>query len=529
VFDLLFAGQLDLRALPLEQRKNRLEFFLDKQSKRGDPLHFVSHLAAPGRSVLEAACRMGLEGIISKRLGAAYVSGRIDTWAKSKCRGGQEVVIGGWRGTQDKLRSLLVGTFENGKLVYRGRVGTGFPADVASDLIIRLRPLRVAKPAFSNPPKERDLLWVEPKLVGEIEYEDITSDGIFRQAAFKGLRLDKPAKSVVIERPTSTARAEKEASMDVRTKPPGPRGLLNTGKGPAVLGITITNPDKVLWPATADSKAVTKLDLARYYEAFAERILLHIANRPISIVRAPDGIGGEQFFQRHKLMGTAVPMLALKVRSEKQPYLGIADAKALVALAQAGVLEIHPWGSKPGDPDTPEIIIFDLDPAEGLPFDRVVQSAKDLKARLEALGFTPFVKTTGGKGLHVVIAVKGSAKKPLTWPDAKTFARAIALQLEREEPDRYTSTVAKKARTGKIFVDYLRNDRTSTGVAPWSPRARPRATIAVPLAWSLLKAGLDPQAFTIPSSRALLKRADPWKGLAASAAPLEPAMKKVIK
>jgi bifunctional non-homologous end joining protein LigD len=286
---------------------------------------------------------------------------------------------------------------------------------------------------------------------------------------------------------------------------------------PSVCGIAISHPEKILWPKTKDTAAVTKLDLAHYYEAAAERMLPHIAERPISIVRAPNGIDGERFFQRHKLMGAAAALLAIKVKGETKPFLGVRDAKSLIALAQAGVLEIHPWGSKRGEPDVPERIIFDLDPAPDLPFTRVVEAAKEVRERLETLGFTPFVKTTGGKGLHVVIAVKSTAKNPVTWPNAKAFAKAMAFAMAGDSPARYTATMAKKTRAGKIFVDYLRNDRTSTGVAPWSPRARPRATIAVPLSWTQVTARLDPRTFTIESSSALLRKPDPWKDLVKSA------------
>ena len=295
------------------------------------------------------------------------------------------------------------------------------------------------------------------------------------------------------------------------------RAGANDKSRPTIAGIAISHPDKVLWPKTKDTPALTKLDLARYYEAAAARMLPHIAERPLSLVRAPDGIDGEKFFQRHKLIGAAAPMLAIKVKGEREPFLGLDNAKSLVALAQAGVLEIHPWGCRKGDPDTPERVIFDLDPAPELPFTHVVEAAKELRARLGKLGFEPFVKTTGGKGLHVVIAIKGTPKNPATWVAAKAFAKAVALTMEKDSPDAFTSTVAKKERVGKLFIDYLRNDRTSTGVAPWSPRARPGATIATPLSWSQLKTGLDPHAFRIDTAAALLRRADPWADLAKSA------------
>lgn len=517
VFDCLFADGEDLRKERLEARKAALQKIL-KPLAKSKRVQFVPHFTSSGDAMLDAACRMDLEGVISKNLNAPYMSGRGDSWTKSKCRGGQEVVIGAWRGTPGKFRSLLVGTYQNGKLVYMGRVGTGYNAKTAGDLLKRLKPLVRKTSPFSNaPPRLPDVNWVEPKLVGEIEFENVTSDGLFRQAAFKGLRLDKPASAVVRE---VAADAPKEEKMAAKSK----AKTKSSKADDTVLGIKISHPDKELWPKSKLGPAVTKLDLAKYMAAAADKMLPHVKDRPSSVVRTPDGIKGEQFFQRHELKGTAAPMLAIKTKGEPKPYLGVDSAEGLVALAQQGVTEIHPWGSKPGDPETPERIILDLDPAPDVKFSAVVEGAKDLKTRLEKLGFKPFVKTTGGKGLHVVIAIKGA-----DWDEAKAFAKAVAMRMEAEEPDRYTTTIAKKARTGKIFVDYLRNDKTSTGVAPWSPRAREGATIAVPLEWKQVTAKLNPQKFTIPTSATLLKKADPWKGLAASAKPIAAAMKKLTK
>jgi bifunctional non-homologous end joining protein LigD len=510
IFDCLFVDGRDLRKASLSERKKILEKLLKRASKR---LHFVAHFTSSGDAMLAAACRMDLEGVISKRLDAPYQSGRGDSWTKSKCRGGQEVVIGAWRGMPGKFRSLMVGTFKNGKLRYMGRVGTGYNAKVAADLLKRLKPLkRTTSPFDDKPPRLPDVNWVEPKLVAEIEFENVTSDGLFRQAAFKGLRLDKPADAVVKETP---ADAPKEKVMAAKTR-------MSAKSDNVVLGVIISHPDKVLWPKSELGPTVTKLDLAKYMALVADRMLPHVKDRPISIVRTPDGINGEMFFQRHALKGTAVPMLAIKVAREEEPFLGVDSAGALVALAQQAVTELHPWGSKPGDPETPERIILDLDPAPDVKFSTVVEGAKELKARLEMLGFTPFVKTTGGKGLHVVIAIKGT-----TWPKAKAFAKAVAIQLEKDAPDRYTATIAKKARAGKIFVDYLRNDQTSTGVAPWSPRAREGATIAVPLEWREVTAKLDPKKFTVHTAPNLLKKKDAWKDLAKSAKPIAAAMKKL--
>ena len=283
--------------------------------------------------------------------------------------------------------------------------------------------------------------------------------------------------------------------------------------GNVVLGITISHPEKVLWPKSGSSAPVTKLDLANYMASAAERILPHVERRPISIVRTPDGIHGATFFQRHAPKGTAVPMHEIKVRGTTRPYFGVDNAKGLVALAQLGVTEIHPWGSRANDPDSPERIIFDLDPAPDVAFSRVIAGAQLLRKKLTNLGFVPFVKTTGGKGLHVVVAIKPGA----SWDDAKTFAKSLAHEVEEKEPKLYTTALAKTARKGKIFIDYLRNDQAATGIAPWSPRARDGAPIAVPLNWAQLKPGLDPRKFTIESSALLLKKPDPWENLAKSA------------
>jgi bifunctional non-homologous end joining protein LigD len=290
-----------------------------------------------------------------------------------------------------------------------------------------------------------------------------------------------------------------------------------------VLGVAISHPEKELWPKSKAGPAVTKLSLARYYEAVAPRMLPHIAERPISIVRTPDGIRGPRFFQRHAAASSGA--LAIKIKGEAKPFLTVDSAKALVSLAQLAAVEIHPWGSAKRNPERPGRIVFDLDPAPELAFARVVDAAKEVRDRLTALGLVPFIKTTGGKGLHVVIAVGGDT----SWSQAKTFAKAVALAMERDSPDRYTTTLAKSARRGKIFIDIQRNDRMASSVAPWSPRARDGAPISVPLEWSQVKHGLDPSRFTIATSAPLLRKADPWQSLAKSARAIAPAMKKLAR
>ncbi len=306
-----------------------------------------------------------------------------------------------------------------------------------------------------------------------------------------------------------------------------PKTASQPGQEAIVAGIRITHPGKELWPAAKGDKAVTKLDLARYYETVAPRMLPHIAGRPLSMVRAPDGITGERFFQRHALMGNAARFHSMKVKGETKPFLAADTVEALVALAQAAVLELHPWGSKKDDPETPARIVFDLDPAPDLRFDAVIATAKELRTRLSTCGLEPYVKTTGGKGMHVTVAIKGTPRHRLAWRESKEFAKKMCLLMERDSPELYTTTVAKSVRSGKIFLDYLRNDRFATAVAPWSPRARPHAPIAMPLEWGKLRAGLDPHIFTVSNARSWLKTSDPWKDLDKSASPLAVALEKL--
>jgi bifunctional non-homologous end joining protein LigD len=533
VFDILFLEGVDLRQEPLSARKEMLAALIEK-SKSLTHFRYVEHFAVSGVTFLKTACQSHLEGIISKRLDAPYRSGRSDLWTKEKCRGGQEIVIGGWWGGPSKIRSILIGSFEGEDFVYRGRIGTGFNSENSGPALRALIKLKRANSPFTRgvkPPRAKEITWVEPKLVAEVEYATITQDGLLRQASFKGLREDKPARSVSLEQPTKVHVAEERSEdevMDAAGTVTKKAVKTRSANGGAVAGITISNPDKVLWPASKKAPDVTKLDLARYYEMAAGRMLPHIANRPISLVRAPDGINGEKFYQRHVLAGVA-HALAIPVKGEKQPFHGIDSVAGLIALAQAGVLEIHPWGCKPGDPETPERLIFDLDPAPDVSFETVMEAAKEMRDVLAAIGFTPFVKTTGGKGIHVVIAIEGTRSKGINWDDAKAFSLKVVELMAAAAPDRYVTNMSKKQRGGKIFLDYLRNARSATAVGPWSPRAREGATIAVPLTWNQIKKGLDPSAFTIPAAVPLLKRADPWKDLAKSGFSLETARKKLEK
>ena len=532
-FDLLYVDGRDLRATPLTQRKELLENLLQRHARQLSRIRYVQHFVSSGKEMLEAACKMGLEGVISKRADSPYRSGRSDDWTKAKCRGGQEIVVGGWWGDSQNLRSLLAGAYRNGEFVYMGRVGTGFNAKSSAHLLKKLKPLEIPRPAFANAreiPRARSIHWVEPKVVAEIEFGTITSGGILRQASYKGVREDKPARNVVIEpQPAAqegdgSVKAKKGAVASKNTVVSKPTALAN--RGIAVAGVAISSPDKVLWPATK-TPPLTKADLARYYETAGPRILPHIAGRPLSMVRAPDGIEGEHFFQRHVLAGAEKYVTPVHISGRKETYVSIDTVEGLVAMAQAAVLELHPWGSKPGEPDVPARLIFDLDPAPDVTFDTVIAAAKQMRAVLEDCGFTPFVKTTGGKGIHVVVAIKGRGRNQLNWKEAKEFARDVCLHLERDRPEKYTTNMSKKVRGGKIFLDFLRNDRMATAVAAWSPRARPGATISTPLPWSKLRADLDPAKFNLADAKAILRTADPWKDLDKTALALDTARKRL--
>ncbi|CAL1690334.1 Multifunctional non-homologous end joining protein LigD [Brevundimonas subvibrioides] len=529
-FDLLSEGTEDLREKPLSHRKARLSGHIDRMSKVArDRIRYVDHFASTGQAVLESACRMDLEGVISKKLDAPYTAGRSSTWLKSKCRGGDEVVIGGWSSENGtRFRSLLVGVREGEGLRYLGRVGTGYSQAVMKTLLPALKAgVSDASPFAGKgaPRGGRDIHWLKPVLVAEVTHGGYTESGSLRQAAFKGLRADKPA-SEVTERPqtpTPTGKAAPATDLHV----PGEPAPLASGRGKVVVaGVTISNPDKILWPARDGHPAITKAELARYYEAAAERILPHVADRPTSIIRAPEGVGGETFFQRHAMPGSN-PRLKLIDVHERKPYVAVVDVGGLVAIGQSGGLELHPWGCAPGEPEIPDQVTFDLDPDEGLGFEDVISAARVVRKKLEALGLHPFVKTTGGKGLHVVVPIKTDARSRVTWDQNKAFAKGVSEAIRAEAPDRFTTTLAKKARGGKIFLDYLRNGRMATAVAPWSPRARPGAGIAFPLAWTQVKAGLDPTAFSLRTYPALLKKPDPWKDFRVSAVSLKAALKKL--
>jgi bifunctional non-homologous end joining protein LigD len=522
-FDLIFEGREDLRELPLRERKARLAALLDK-SGAGERIRYVQHFESTADTVLLSACKMELEGIVSKKLDSPYLSGRSGYWTKAKCRAGHEVALGGWTTESGQVRSLLAGVNRGGHLVYVGRIGTGYGAAAAKQLLPKLKALTRESSPFGGdnaPAKEKNVRWLKPTLVAEIEFAGWTGAGMIRQAAFKGLRQDKPAEDVVAEMPMHIGRKEITPAKKLAAQV---RGEAST----VVMGVPISKPDKPLWPDANDATPVTKIDLAHYFEQTGGWMLPHLKGRPCSLVRAPDGVNGQQFFQRHAMAGMSNLFAQVKVKGDKAPYVQIDRIEALAAVAQMGALEIHPWNCAPDNPEVAGRLIFDLDPAPDVKFDAVVAGALEIRDRLAAVGLTAFCKTTGGKGLHVVTPLRGG-KDSVKWPVAKDFAHVICSQMAHDSPKKYLDTMSKSQRTGRIFLDYLRNDRTATAVAVLSPRARAGAPVSMPLNWKDVRAGLDPKAYTVRTAPNLLGKTKPWTDYAKSERALTGAIKQITR
>lgn len=526
-FDLLYLNGYSLKKASLADRKSQLRNVMQALPS-GSPLRFSEHFTESGEDVWEKACQMGLEGIISKDLTVTYEEKRSKAWVKVKCSARQEFVIGGFTepsGSRQGFGALLVGYYnDQDKLVYAGKVGTGFTDASLQEMLVLMEPLQREKSPFTNTPRGawvRSVHWIEPELIAEVAYTEMTEEGMLRHPSFQGLREDKPAEAVIREIPQPTKAVEKaeaaeqaKAARPKRTKTKASSKAEKSEKTTKALSpepgqpYVITSPEKVLFP----EEGYTKQDLADYYRAVQERAYPWMANRPITLVRCPAGRTKPCFYQRHN-KATEMPGIEpvdVNVKSGTETYIYMADPIALQTLVQQSTLEIHGWQAKVRDMEHPDRMIFDIDPSEEVGWEEVVAAAKTVKALLEKCGFVTFVMTTGGKGLHVVTPLKPKAD----WDEVITFADAIARFLEVTQPDKFTANLSKKKRVGRVFVDYLRNHKTASAVLPYSSRARAGATVATPVTWREVTPKLDPSKFTIKTvpGRIARQKADPWDG-----------------
>lgn len=499
-FDLIYLNGYDLRRCKLENRKELLSAVVPE---RDPQIHYTDHIEGHGDVFYARACEYSLEGVVSKRRGSTYRSGRGKDWLKSKCVLEQEFVVVAYTdpgGTRSRFGSLGVAVHDDGALRYLGRVGTGFTEASLDDLFERLKPLERSEAPVVNPPKgaeAKGIHWVEPKLVVEVAFSEFTEDGSLRHPSFMGLREDKSADEIYIEKPSETPPASPADAGDRRDS--GSEEETN------VVGVELTNPGRVFWPDVP----LTKLGLARYYEMVADRMLPHVSGRPLSLVRCPQGYTGECFFHKHiENFPSAVDRVMVYEPDvgAKRPYGVVHNASGLVGLAQMGVLEIHPWGAREDEVDKPDRIVFDLDPDPDLGWNQLTATALLLRSELDRLGLRSWVKSTGGKGLHVVVPVT----RRLEWGPLKEFARAFVDSIVRIEPRMFTANMSKSKRTGKIFIDYLRNSRGATAIAPYSTRARPGAPVAVPLGWDELEGMNERPEFTVTNIAPRLEMPDPW-------------------
>lgn len=514
-FDLLHLDGHNLRELPLTERKKILEKVLSGSSS-DETIRFSQHIEGDVKQIFGKACELGTEGIISKLADGKYLSGRGGSWLKSKCYQEQELVIGGFTLPTNGMHgigALILGYYRDGKLMYAGRSGTGYTQKTHKLLRDKLDKLRCAKTPFASlpPGTSRDAIWVKPELVAQFSFSNWTADNLVRQAAFKGLREDKPAKSVVreeaqttpIEKPEKRSSAKKQSSSTKNT-------VQASSETTTHLPIRLTHPYKILDTETG----VTKEQLAQYYMQVAPYMLPHIADRPLTLVRCVDGSGKPCFYQKHRNQMFTGAFKTVNVLNKKtgahEPYITLDSEEAIVQLAQMGVLEVHPWGSHNESLEKPDRIVIDLDPDAAIDWQTLTDSAKEVRKRLKALGLKSWVKTTGGKGLHVVVPCKPEHE----WTEVKPWTRELVLQMERDFPQRFLTKMSKAARVGKIFLDYLRNDRNATAVAPYSPRARAGLPVAVPLSWSELDADAPPR-FRVVDFDDWKKRLtrDPWKDI----------------
>jgi bifunctional non-homologous end joining protein LigD len=523
VFDLLHLDGDDIAREPLERRKTKLSALLG--SAADGVIRYSEHVVGRGGAFFAKACRLGLEGIVSKRRDLPYEPGRRGGWLKTKCVHRQEFVVGGFtdpEGSRAGIGAVLIGVHAPRKgLVFAGKVGTGFTQASAQALRQKLERLATSECPFTPCPAGwlgRNAHWVKPKLVAEVAFTEWTDEGKIRHPSFQGLRADKSPAAVVREEPRNEAPPERSRSPmrspqanDADSSRPEPttrrRGAAAPKGAPEVAGVRLSHPERVLYP----DDGITKLELARYYESIGDWIVPHLAGRPLTLVRCPEGIGGSCFYMKHSRVWS--PEGLRRVRIPEKTKLGeylVADSlRAVIALVQMDVLEIHTWNSTIDRVEHPDRMVLDLDPGPEVRWAAVVDAARLVRRVLSALGLQSFVKTTGGVGLHVVVPLAPE----LEWRECFALARELAETIQRHDPRTYTTALPKAGRERKILIDYLRNNRTNTSVAAFSTRARPRAPVSVPLAWDELDARMRSDRFTVRTVANRLRRlrADPWK------------------
>jgi bifunctional non-homologous end joining protein LigD len=520
VFDLLYLDGRSLTGLPLETRKRMLQELVGS-AKAPLPIRYSDHVVGNGPAFFAQVQARGLEGIVSKRRQDVYREGRSAGWLKIKATQRQELVVGGYtapEGSREAFGSLIVGVYDDsGLLRFSGGVGTGFDEKTLRHLGKRLQALRQDKCPFTPvPPKEllrRPPHWIRPELVVEVEFLEWTSDGHLRHPSFRGLREDRAPEEVRRERPVGTSSLASPAPAAAAPPAEKPsRRAVTSSRSPVVLGQRLTNPARVFYP----DLGLTKLDLARYYEAVGEAMLPHVAGRPLSLVRCPEGLNGDCFYAKHVATGGGTPLVQVMIKEKAtddapEPFLIVRDAPGLVALSQLGVLEVHTWNSVADRVDHPNRFVMDLDPGPEVAWSDVVEAARLVHEVLRAVGFESYLKTTGGKGLHIVVPVA----PVLDWDANLALSRAIAGLIVRQDPRKYTISLPKAGRERKILIDYLRNHRGSTSVAAFSTRRQPTATVSVPITWDELGPAVAPGTFTVanvPDRLRELGRHDPWEG-----------------
>src|SRR6476660_7236501 len=500
-FDLMHLDGADLKSLPLVSRKDALAKLFKREPARG-VLRLSESLTEAGSTLLRHACKMGLEGIVSKVADAPYRSGRGQDWIKTKCSDRQELVVAGVVPSTVDARAvgaLVLSFYERDKLHYAGRTGTGFTHEIARSLFRKLKALETAKAPFETIPAEergaRKPIWVEPSMVVEVDFHGWTHGERVRQASFQGVREDKAAKDVVREKMIAVAsrRESVKRSAPIKTN------------GASVAGVTLTHTDRIYW----DDAGITKRELADFYVQVWKWMRPHLVGRPIALLRCPEGASGQCFFQKHARAGIPVDHLHL-VPEKNDKIISVDDLDGVIALVQGGVLEIHVRGSTIDHLESADRLVFDLDPGPETGWKDVVAAALDVRDRLKGIKLKCFLKTSGGKGLHVVLPIA-----PTPWERAKTFAKTVAEAMEADQPDRYVATATKAKRNKRIFIDYLRNSREATAVVPYSTRARPGAAVSVPIDWSELSGLKSASQYTVQNlvQRMSRLRKDPWANI----------------